>query len=269
MREAVRANVERANWLLERAGSDERVDVDAHVALLDRVAPAIVPLLGDTVQLVHQSIAARERVLLEGAQGAMLDVDHGTYPFVTSSSTISGGAAVGAGVGPRAIDAVLGVVKAYATRVGNGPFPTEAPEAVAGRLRELGGEYGATTGRPRRCGWFDAVAARYSAMVNGMTHVAVTKLDVLDAFASIPVCVGYRLDGEALDGIPADAETMERIEPVYEELDGWAQPTVDARCPGDLPEAARAYLQRMGELLGVEVAYVSVGTRRDQIIKAA
>jgi len=177
--------------------------------------------------------------------------------------------AVGVGIGPTAIDAVLGVVKAYTTRVGNGPLPTEAEPKVAERIRELGGEFGATTGRPRRCGWFDAVVVRYAVRVNGLTGLAVTKLDVLDTFAEIPVCVGYRLDGETIDSMPADLERIERVEPIYETLQGWGKELTEARRLADLPAAARAYVDRLQDLAGAPVRYVSVGTRRDQIIEVA
>ena len=206
-------------------------------------------------------------MLLEGAQGALLDVDHGTYPFVTSSNTTAGGAAVGAGIGPTEIDGVLGVVKAYTTRVGNGPLPTEVTGELQTRLRDLGGEFGATTGRPRRCGWFDATVVRYSARVNGLTGLAVTKLDVLDTFAEIPVCVAYRLDDDECAEVPSDVEALDRVEPVYEVLPGWQQATSGARRLADLPPPARAYLDRLEDLAGQPIRYVSVGTRRDQIIE--
>src|SRR5258706_203237 len=217
--------------------------------------------------VVWEALERGESVLLEGAQGALLDVDHGTYPYVTSSNTTAGGAAVGVGIGPTAIDAVLGVVKAYTTRVGNGPLPTEAQPKVAERIRELGGEFGATTGRPRRCGWFDAGVVRYAVRVNGLTGLAVTKLDVLDTFAEIPVGVGYKLDGETIARMPADAETIGRVEPIYETVPGWQKPLTSVRRLADLPPAARAYVDRLQDLAGAPVRYVSVGTRRDQIIE--
>ena len=186
--------------------------LEEHVELLERLAPRLLPLAADTGLLVHRAVRAGKRVLLEGAQGALLDVDHGTYPYVTSSNTTAGGAAVGAGIGPTAIDGVLGVVKAYTTRVGNGPLPTEAESPFGERLRELGGEFGAVTGRPRRCGWFDATVVRYAARVNGLTGLAVTKLDVLDTFAEIPVCTGYRLDGESCEEMPAEVEALGRVQ---------------------------------------------------------
>src|SRR3954470_1193212 len=196
-KELVQARVTAANQMLEllasNRGSGERANAEEHARLLERLAPRLLPLAVDSGRVVWDALERGESVLLEGAQGALLDVDHGTYPYVTSSNTTAGGAAVGVGIGPTAIDAVLGVVKAYTTRVGNGPLPTEAEPAVAQRIRELGGEFGATTGRPRRCGWFDAVVVRYAVRVNGLTGLAVTKLDVLDTFAEIPVGVGYRL----------------------------------------------------------------------------
>ncbi|MDE3152712.1 MAG: adenylosuccinate synthetase, partial [Gemmatimonadota bacterium] len=205
-------------------------------------------------------------VLLEGAQGSLLDVDHGTYPFVTSSNTTSGGAAVGAGISPMSIDAVVGVVKAYTTRVGNGPLPTELDAADAERMRTLGNEFGATTGRPRRCGWFDAVVVRYASRINGLTDLAVTKLDVLDTFDRVAICTGYEFEGELHTEFPADVAALDRITPRYEWLDGWQSSTADARQLAELPAAARRYLDRLEESVGTPVTFVSVGTRRDQII---
>jgi len=261
------ARVAEANQMLDLLGYAERADATEHVALLERLAPRLLPLAVDAGRVVYEALARGEAVLLEGAQGALLDVDHGTYPYVTSSNTTAGGAAVGAGIGPTAIDAVLGVVKAYTTRVGNGPLPTEAEPAIAEEIRRLGGEFGATTGRPRRCGWFDAVVVRYAVRVNGLTGLAVTKLDVLDTFAQIPVCVSYTLDGEELDTMPADGESIGRVRAVYEQLPGWQKPTSAVRRLADLPAAARAYLDRLQDLARCPVRYVSVGTRRDQIIE--
>ena len=259
--------VRRANLLLELMGSTARASFDEHAALLERLAPRVLPLAADTGLLVHRAVRGGKRVLLEGAQGALLDVDHGTYPYVTSSNTTAGGAAVGAGIGPTAIDGVLGVVKAYTTRVGNGPLPTEAESPFGERLRELGGEFGSVTGRPRRCGWFDATVVRYAVRVNGLTGLAVTKLDVLDSFPEIPVCTAYRLDDAVGEEMPSDADALGRVQPIYEVHEGWRQPTGGARKLGDLPAAARAYLDRLEALSGAPVRYVSVGTRRDQIIE--
>jgi adenylosuccinate synthase len=259
--------VRRANQLLEMMGSGDRASLDDHIRLLERLAPRLLPLATDTGVMVHRAIREGRRVLLEGAQGALLDVDHGTYPYVTSSNTTAGSATVGSGIGPTRINGVLGVVKAYTTRVGNGPLPTEAESPYGERLRELGGEFGAVTGRPRRCGWFDATVVRYAARVNGLTGLAVTKLDILDSFAEIPVGSLYRLDGETCQEMPADVEALGRVQPVYEFHPGWQQPTGGARRLADLPSAARAYLDRLEALSEVPVRYVSVGTRRDQIIE--
>ena len=265
--QTVTARVRAANEMLQLLGAADRADPAEHTELLSRLAPRLLPLAVDAGRVVYEALERGESVLLEGAQGALLDVDHGTYPYVTSSNTTAGGAAVGAGIGPTAIDAVLGVVKAYTTRVGNGPLPTEAAPEVAQRIRELGGEFGATTGRPRRCGWFDAVVVRYAVRINGLTGLAVTKLDVLDSFAEIPVCVGYRLDGADVDSMPADVERIDRVEPVYETLPGWQKTLQEVRRLADLPPAARAYLDRLQDLAHAPIRFVSVGTRRDQIIE--
>ncbi len=264
--ERVAERVERANRLLSLMGSALRASVEDHCELLRRLAPRLLPMAADTSKITYDALRQGRKVLLEGAQGALLDVDHGTYPFVTSSNTTAGGAAVGAGIGPTAIDAVLGVVKAYTTRVGNGPLPTEAEPEAAARLRELGEEYGATTGRPRRCGWFDAVVVRYAARVNGLTDLAVTKLDVLDTIERIPVCTAYRIGDEIVDDMPADSALLEAARPVYEQLVGWCRPTGEARRLADLPPQARAYLDRIEDLVQVPIRYVSVGSRRSQII---
>jgi adenylosuccinate synthase len=267
VQEIVAARVASANAMLGLLGATERADPAEHRALVERLAPRLLPLTVDAGRVVYDALQRGDSVLLEGAQGALLDVDHGTYPYVTSSNTTAGGAAVGTGIGPTAIDAVLGVVKAYTTRVGNGPLPTEADTATAERIRQLGGEFGATTGRPRRCGWFDAVVVRYAVRVNGLTGLAVTKLDVLDTFADIPVAVGYKLDGELFDSMPADLERMDRVEPIYEQLPGWQKPIGGVRRLADLPAAARAYLDRLQDLSHAPIRFVSVGTRRDQIIE--
>jgi len=220
----------------------------------------------DTATLLNKAVARGESILLESAQGALLDVDFGTYPYVTSSNPISGGASVGTGIPPSKIDRVLGVVKAYTTRVGEGPMPTELFGEAAERLRNAGprGEYGATTGRPRRCGWFDAIVVRYSAMLNGLDYVAITRLDVLDDVPEIPMCVGYKYKGKTYDTFPALLRVAQECEPIYEEMPGWMSPTVDARRFKDLPAAARNYVERLCELVGVPPAIVSVGPRRDQ-----
>jgi len=220
----------------------------------------------DVGLVIHRAIKSGAAVLLEGAQGSLLDVDHGTYPYVTSSNTTAGGAATGVGIAPMSLDAVLGVVKAYTTRVGGGPLPTEMDEELGERTRKLGNEYGATTGRPRRCGWFDAVVVRYASRINGLTDLAVTKLDVLDTFEKVALCSGYEIDGELHEEFPADLTLLDRAVPKYEWVPGWKRSTADARRIEDLPAEARSYLDRMRELVDAPITYVSVGTRRDQII---
>ncbi len=216
---------------------------------------------------ITAALRSGRHVLLEGAQGTALDLDHGTYPFVTSSNTTAAAAATGTGIGPTAIDEVVGVVKAYTTRVGEGPLPTGFDPEMDARVRELGGEFGATTGRPRRCGWFDSVLTRHAAQVNGLTGLAVTKLDVLDTLPELQVATAYRMpDGSVTESFPADTWSLGSVEPVYETLPGWERPTGDVRHLEDLPKNARAYLDRMVELTGAPVRWVSVGTRRSQII---
>jgi adenylosuccinate synthase len=256
---------ERANEKLRAAGAEPvavAALVDGVLARRDR----LLPLITDTGLEITAALRSGVKVLLEGAQGAMLDVDHGTYPFVTSSSTTAAGACTGSGIGPTVIDQVLGVVKAYTTRVGSGPLPTEIPGALGEHLRELGGEYGATTGRPRRCGWFDAVVVRYAVQVNGLTGLAITKLDVLDTFDEVLICTGYRVGDVEYSTFPYDLNVFDAVEPVYETMPGWQETTAQARSYGDLPAKARAYLERIHELTGVAIAYVSVGTKREQII---
>lgn len=266
LRTLVEAGVERANAQLARQGTDVRASVEDTMATLERLAPRLLALAEDVGLCVHRALKSGAAVLLEGAQGSMLDIDHGTYPFVTSSNTTVGGAATGAGISPMALDAALGVVKAYTTRVGNGPLPTELAEPLQTQVRTLGHEFGATTGRPRRCGWFDGVVVRYAARVNGLTGLAITKLDVLDTLPELAVCTGYRVDGEVLTEFPADLALLGRAEPVYEWFPGWQASTQGARTLAELPANARAYLDRLEALCEVPVAYVSVGTRRDQII---
>jgi len=266
LRELVNAGVERANGLLASFGSAKRADGSSTCELLSRLSERLLPLAEDVGLMIHRAVKSGAAILLEGAQGSLLDVDHGTYPFVTSSSTTSGGAAIGAGIAPTTIDAVLGVVKAYTTRVGTGPLPTEMDDAMSERLRTLGNEYGATTGRPRRCGWFDAVVVRYATRINGLTDVAMTKLDVLDTLDRIAICTGYEYEGDLHTEFPGDVTALDDIEPRYEWVEGWQRSTADARRLEDLPAEARKYLDRLQELIETRITYVSVGTRRDQII---
>ena len=229
----------------------------------------LVALGTDTGREVVDHLSRGRRVLLEGAQGTALDIDHGTYPFVTSSNTTAAGAATGIGIGPTRLDSVLGVVKAYTTRVGNGPFPTEFPTAMDERVRTLGNEFGATTGRPRRCGWFDAVILRHASRVNGLTGLAVTKLDVLDTLPELRLATRYRLPEGETGEFPPDTRSLEAAEPIYETLPGWERPTSAARRLSDLPAAARRYLDRIEELAGAPVEMVSVGSRRGEVIRLA
>jgi adenylosuccinate synthase len=267
LRELLEDAAARVQGKMLALGSDLQVDADAVFDELTAISERLLAMSGDAGVALSKALKRGERVLLEGAQGTMLCVDHGTYPFVTSSNTTAGAAVTGVGLGPTNIDAVLGVVKAYTTRVGNGPLPTELPSDEAARLRELGAEYGATTGRPRRTGWFDAPVVRYAARLNGLSALAVSKLDVLDPLPEIKVAVRYRLRGEPLEEYPADLTALDGIEPEYETLPGWQASTAEARRLEDLPKAARAYLDRISELTGVPIRYVSVGTRRREIIE--
>ena len=266
LRELLEAAITHANAQLVAFGSPHRANLDDTVHLLTKLAPRLLALADDVGLSMHRATRSGAAILLEGAQGSLLDVDHGTYPFVTSSSTTSGGAATGTGIAPPALDAILGVVKAYTTRVGNGPLPTELEEPLATEVRTLGNEFGATTGRPRRCGWFDAVVVRYAARVNGLTGRAVTKLDVLDSLDRLAVCTGYKVGDEVHEEFPGDLVLLEKAVPVYEWCDGWRTSTAAARTLGDLPAAARRYLYCFRELADSPISYVSVGTHRDQII---
>jgi adenylosuccinate synthase len=233
------------------------------------LAERLAPFIADTMHFLNRAASDGRSILIEGAQAALLDVDHGTYPFVTSSSTTAGGATVGTGLAPHRFTGVLGIVRTYTTRVGEGPFPTEmlAGEAELGQLiRERGREYGASTGRPRRCGWFDAFATRYAAELNGFSSVALTKLDVLDALDEIKVCVGYRLDGREIETFPAVAADLRRVEPMYETLPGWNTSTVGTTRLEDLPANARAYVDFISRAVGTEIGLVSTGPERDQTI---
>ncbi len=262
----VERGTDHANHILAGFGSSKRADAAFTLAALEKIAPRLLAIAEDVGLAVHRAQKQGAAVLLEGAQGSLLDVDHGTYPFVTSSSTTAGGAAIGVGIAPRSLDAVIGVVKAYTTRVGSGPMPTELTDAMGEELRKVGNEFGATTGRPRRCGWFDAVVVRYAVRVNGLTGLAITKLDVLDHHDRVALCTGYRIDGEVVSEFPGDIAELEGIEPVYEWFEGWKTPTNGARKLSELPKQARVYLDRIVELVECPAQYVSVGTRRDQII---
>jgi adenylosuccinate synthase len=265
-REALERNLAEKNAYLEALLGEQPLAFpaihDAYVRYRERLRPYVT----DTGVELRRALAAGKRILLEGAQGVMLDVDHGTYPFVTSSNAVAGAAAPGAGLPPRAIDRVVGIAKAYTTRVGAGPFPTELCDALGERLRADGDEYGATTGRPRRCGWFDAVVVRRAVELCGVDVVALTKLDVLTGIDPLRVGVAYDLDGVRLDGPPATDSAWRRLRPVYEELPGWTEPLAGARTLAALPPNARRYVARLAELVGAPITLVSVGPGRDQTI---
>jgi adenylosuccinate synthase len=251
---------------LQRHGVSPELDETGIVSRYSELGRRLARYAGDASLWLHRAIQAGKSLLFEGAQGTMLDVDHGTYPFVTSSNTVAGNAATGSGVGPTEIDTVIGVSKAYSTRVGGGPYPTELKDPTGERLRAVGHEFGATTGRPRRTGWFDALALRYAARVNGFDGIAITKLDVLTGFPAIKVAVAYRQGGALLEEMPTDLDALERCEPVYETLPGWTQKLEDVRTWEALPGNARAYVQRLAALAGVKVMAVSVGADRGETI---
>lgn len=259
----LRENLEEKNAILERLGEEPLNYNEIYRAYQD-FAEVLKKYMADTSLVLSKSVAAGKKLLFEGAQGTLLDVDHGTYPFVTSSSTCAGGAATGTGVSPREIHEVVGISKAYVTRVGSGPFPTELLEETGEKLRQIGGEFGATTGRPRRCGWFDAMVIRYAVRINGLTGIALTKLDVLSDFETIKVCTGYTFEGQELETLPAKLETFENCVPVYEELPGWNTDITGVRSFEQLPENAKKYVKRLEELAGCPIVMVSVGPRRDQ-----
>jgi len=267
-RETFVAQADRNLARLKREFPEAAADLGAMsgASLHDALAPVatwLEPLVCDVSAELHAALRAGRRVLLEGAQGTLLDLDHGTYPYVTSSAASAAGAPLGVGLGPTAVDEVVGVSKAYATRVGHGPFPTEMPEAEAAHLREAGEEYGATTGRPRRCGWLDLPALRYAARINGLTHLVVTKLDVLDRFDEILVATAYECDGRTLPDFPASARALARCTPVWKRFPGWKTSTEDARRWADLPAAARTYLEAIEAEIGVPISTVSVGASRE------
>jgi adenylosuccinate synthase len=262
LEEGVRENVKARNRVIKDTTLEWRQVYDHLLAFGDRLAPCIV----DASVYLTEAMKQGRAVMFEGAQGTMLDIDHGTYPFVTSSNASVGGVVTGLGVPPRAVGVVLGVAKAYTTRVGEGPLPTELTGELGNRLRESGQEYGASTGRPRRCGWFDAVAVRFSARVNGLDALALTKLDVLDGLPSISICTGYRCGARVLTEFPADLTRLAECEPVYEELSGWSSPSRGVQRYDALPAEARAYIARLEEVTGVPAAIVSTGSDREETI---
>lgn len=265
--EKVEAALEEKNKVLPRVYNTLPMDldeiVDEYLGYVDRLTPHVT----DTSLLLHEAIRAGKNVLFEGAQGTLLDIDHGTYPFVTSSNASAGGAIVGSGVGPKAIDEIVGVSKAYISRVGTGPFPTELFDEDGDTMIELGGEYGTVTGRRRRCGWLDLLALRYAARVNSLTRIFLTKLDILSAFETIKVATGYRAGGESYDEFPASQSVLHHSEPVYEEMPGWGEDITGVRYYGDLPKQARAYIEYIQEAVETPIGWVSVGPERSQLIE--
>jgi adenylosuccinate synthase len=258
------ARIEENNAILKALGA-EPLDFEQVKAAYLEAGEKLRPYVGNTVVFLHQALKDNRNMLFEGAQGTFLDIDHGTYPYVTSSNTTAGGACTGSGVPPHRIDRVLGVMKAYTTRVGEGPFPTEN-ETISDMLHGMGREFGATTGRARRCGWFDAVATRFAGMINGIDDIAVTNLDGLDSLETIKVCTHYRLNGELLDVPPSDYAQLSACEPVYQEFAGWKTPTEEAKTWEELPENARTYLQALAEFTGAKLTIASVGPNREQTI---
>ncbi len=253
---------------LARAAKAEEplLDSEAIVSEYLVLGSRLKEFVGDASLYLSEHVRKGTRILFEGAQGTLLDIDHGTYPYVTSSNTVAGNAAVGSGLGPTAIDRVMGITKAYTTRVGGGPFPTELIDATGERLRKIGDEFGATTGRPRRCGWLDTVVLRYATRVNGLWGLALTKMDVLSGLETLKICTAYELDGKRLTELPNDFEDFSRVQPLYEEIPGWEEPLAGARTVDDLPAAAQRYMRRIEEIVGIPVVCVSVGAERGETI---
>lgn len=263
----IRRNLDEKNAIIKKVYGKEELDVEAIVNEYLEFDKAIDPYIADTTEYLNQAIDDGKSILMEGAQGALLDIDYGTYPYVTSSNPTSGGACTGTGIPPTKITSIIGIVKAYTTRVGNGPFPTELLDETGENLRKWGAEFGATTGRPRRCGWFDAALLRYSRMINGIERVAITKLDVLSNFDEIKVCVGYELDGKILKSYPTDVSKLEQLTPVYETLPGWKCDISEVRTYDDLPIEAKNYLSFISEKCGFEISIISVGPKRVQTVE--
>jgi adenylosuccinate synthase len=268
LRSRIERNLEDANRIIEAYGGD-KLSADIIFEEMAALTERLAPFIADTTHFLNIAATKGRSILLEGAQATLLDVDHGTYPFVTSSNTIAGGAIIGTGLAPHRLNGVLGIVRTYTTRVGEGPFPTEmlkGEEELGQLIRERGREYGASTGRPRRCGWFDAFATRYAAEINGFTSVALTKLDVLDTLNEIKVCTGYKLDGRMCESLPAVSQDLRRVEPVYATLPGWQSSTLGMTKMSSLPPNARAYVDFLSEQIGVEIGLVSTGPERTQTI---
>jgi adenylosuccinate synthase len=264
--EKLKELLEYHNFVLTQYHGQPAVDFQRTLDETLALAPRLVPLVTDVPRALYHANRSGKNLLFEGAQGSLLDIDHGTYPYVTSSNCVAGAAAAGAGIGPHNLHYVLGITKAYTTRVGSGPFPTELSDNVGEQLRQRGQEFGATTGRPRRTGWFDAAALKRSIQLNGLSGLCITKLDVLDGVEAVKICVGYRIEGELSEILPVGAEELDRCEPVYEELPGWKESTVGIKRYAGLPKAARDYLQRIETLAGVPIDLISTGPERDETI---
>ena len=262
----LKENLAVKNIELERMYNHAPLDYDTILKEYEGYAERLRPYVCDTIALLNDELAKGKKVLFEGAQATMLDVDYGTYPYVKSSHPVAGGIGIGAGVAPNKLQTVVGVVKAYCTRVGAGPFPTEQLNEIGEKLREAGHEFGTVTGRPRRTGWLDAFVVRYAGMLSGITHMAITRLDILDGFDEIKMCTGYKYKGELLNEIPASLKVLAEVEPVYETFKGWKTSISDIRKYEDLPKEARVYLERMAEVTGIKLGIVSVGPNRDQTI---
>ncbi|MDP3015561.1 MAG: adenylosuccinate synthase [Deltaproteobacteria bacterium] len=266
-RKKLKANLLQKNAYLSEVLKEEGFELSEIFDEFLRFKKQLEKYVRNTSLILYDEIQKGKHILFEGAQGALLDLDHGTYPYVTASNTVAGNACAGSGIGPTMIDSVIGVAKAYTTRVGEGPFPTELKDQVGERIREKGGEYGATTGRPRRCGWFDAVVVNHAIRINGIQEVAITKLDVLNDFDKVKICVGYRVNGKILHHVPSHLDLLESSEPVYEELDGWRREVKGAKKISELPAQAQRYLKRIEELTHVKIAMVSVGSERNETIE--
>ena len=264
LEEKIRKNLEEKNILLEKVYEHAGLDVNKIIKEYLEFDKEIDQYITDVPSLLNTAISEKKNILLEGAQGALLDVDHGTYPYVTSSSPTTGGACTGTGIPPTKITNVMGIVKAYTTRVGHGPFPTELTNDEGDKLRKIGAEYGATTGRPRRCGWYDAFLVRYSATINGIDSVAITKLDVLSSFDKIQVCTGYKLNGKMIKTFPSDVDRLNKAAPVYESVDGWNEDISGCKTYKELPEKTKKYLKFIAEKSNIKIDIVSVGPKRNQ-----
>ena len=262
----IRKRAEEKNLVIEEVFGAKPLDVDAMIAEYTALADRVRPFVTDTVNMVHSAIRNNENILLEGAQGTLLDLTYGTYPYVTSSHPVSGGFAIGSAVAPNRIDEVIGITKAYSTRVGKGPFVTELHDSLGDEIRIKGNEFGTTTGRPRRCGWLDAVALRYSIAINGMTSIALTLLDVLSGFDTIKVCTAYEFEGERIEHFPASEHVLEKCTPVYEEIEGFHGDITNAESFDELPANAKKYIERLEEILEIPVSIVSVGPGRKQTL---